>query len=176
MSCNTEKFDGPGCLIDEASFLDIVSRLCKLEECCHLQNPGDPALTYLWDTGSSLLSETILDRWSDDKSYYYKFRIYATYGDGIGWNYFTIPTIAGFQQPIIYEIGTYRPQSNEPQDDNVQGSPNTGASPQGPYMGKEAHHWSSTNRIYHGYYRRDNTYNMYTEFIVKYIKTPTCFV
>lgn len=133
-------------------------------------NPGDPTLTYVWSTGSSLISETILDRWSTEEWYAYKFRVHGEYAGGLGWSYITIPSIAGFQQPLIYEIGTYRNQSISVQEDGPQGNGGDGASPRGPYMGKEAHHWSSTNRIYHGYNRRDTTYIMFTEFIVKYIR------
>lgn len=129
-------------------------------------NPGDPVLTATTSAGSAMTQAIVLDRWSDEESYTYRFRTRWTVQAGTGWNFVSIPTKAGFQQPEISAIGTYRQTSNAPQDDDG----NFGASPRGPFMGSEAHHWSSTNRVYLGHFRRDNNYTKFVEFTVKYTR------
>lgn len=134
-----------------------------------LPNPGDPVITH---TGSGDMTQSlILDRESDEESYAYKFRTRVVQIPGNNWDFLTIPTIAGFQQPEIYGVGTYRTTSNTPQTDDVSGNGNVGAAPRGPYMGKEAHEWSSTRRIYLGFFRRDNTYTIFVEFWVRYTRS-----
>lgn len=140
-----------------------------IERPYRLANPGDPTIT----TGGAgtLNSTVILDRWSTDYIYSYRIRSYVTMAAGIGWFYLVIPSKVGFQQPKIGAIGSYRATSNSVQNDNSGGNSSNGASPFGPFMGAEWHHWSSTNRIYNGYYRRDNGYSVYVEFTVDYLKT-----
>ena len=139
-------------------------------------NPGDPVLTLTVSgtAGATLGQVVILDRESDEESYAYKFRALINHVAGNGWDLLNIPTIAGFQQPEIYAIGTYRSQTLTPQiDNNTPGNLSAvlqGAAPVGPYMGKEAHEWSSTRRIYHGFYRREVAYSSYTEFWVRYTR------
>jgi hypothetical protein len=130
-------------------------------------NPGDPTLTFIGSAGSTMDQQIILDRWSDEESYAYRIRTRWRVRAGNGWNRILVPTKAGFQQPEISAIGTYRTTSNAPQEDNGD---NQGASPRGPFMGSEAHHWSSSNSIYLAHYRRDNNYTKYVEFTVKYIR------
>jgi len=86
---------------------------------------------------------------------------------GNNWGWINIPTVAGFKQPQISAVGNYRNQSISPQDDDgVQG-----ASPRGPYMGKEIFHWSSTNRLYGGHFRRDNDIgSMFVQANVRYVR------
>ena len=135
-------------------------------------NPWDPVLTYVWDTWWALVwTPVILDRWSDEESYSYRIRVLWDYGEWVWWNYIRVPTKAWFQQPKILDIGTYRTTSNAPQEDWPQWNWWDWATPRWPYMWKEAHHWSSTNIIYHWIYRRDNAYRMYTEFTIKYIRS-----
>lgn len=133
-------------------------------------NPGDPVLTYTGVGNMDLVQ--FLDRWSDEESYSWGVR--ARVRDitaGAGWSYITVPTIAGFQQPQITAIGSYRTGSTTPQDDEPGGQGGDGAAPRGPYMGKEWHHWSSTRRIYQGFYRRDNAIPLvYVEFKLKYVR------
>lgn len=133
-------------------------------------NPGDPSVT-VGGTGITLNSVIILDRWSDEESFAYRVRALVSISAGTGWGYVNVPTKAGFQQPQITAVGTYRTNSTTPQRDNSGGTSGDGAAPIGPFMGAEAHHWSSTNRIYNGYYRRDNGYSMYIEFTVRYVRT-----
>lgn len=114
----------------------------------------------------------VLDRWSDDHEVEFAWRAQVTQPAGAGWGFITIPNIAGFQRPIITLEGTYRPPSTAIQIDTdvINNQGNVGAGPRGPYMGQEAHHWSSTQRIYIGYYRRDNPItSMYIDYRARYI-------
>lgn len=135
-------------------------------------NPGDPVLT-LTGTGS-ITQQVILDRESDEESYAFKMRVRVSHLAGNGWDYLNVPTIAGFQQPEIYGLGNYRSQSISPQIDNNQPGNlslvERGAAPIGPYMGKEVHEWSSTRRVYNGFYRREVDYVNYIEFWVRYTR------
>lgn len=136
-----------------------------------IPNPGDPIVTL---TGTATLNaQVILDRESTEEWYAYKIRVHVTNTlAGSNWVYVTIPTIAGFQQPMITGIGNYRNSTSQLQDDDNSGAGGEGASPRGPYMGKEWHEWSSTSRLYFGYFRRDNALQSnYLEFWVKYIRT-----
>lgn len=130
-------------------------------------NPGDPVLT---PGGEITITQTLItDRWSTEETYEYHFRVRVEQPVGTGWGWVAVPTIAGFQQPQIFAVGTYRPQSTAIQEDNGD---NQGASPRGPFMGAEAHHWTSSNRVYAGYFRRDdNPVDMFIEFNVRYIRT-----
>lgn len=128
-------------------------------------NPGDITLT---PTNLEIVQATlILDRWSDEESYAFNTRTRVSQDAGTGWGWLNVPLIAGFQQPQILYIGTYRNPSTTPQDDDGT----FGAAPRGPFMGSEAHHWSSTNRIYMGYSRRDNDLtSVYVEAVIKYVR------
>lgn len=135
-----------------------------------IPNPGDPVVTL---TGTATLNaQIILDRESTEEWYAYKMRVHITnMTAGNNWVFVTIPTIAGFQQPMITGIGNYRNSTSQLQDDDNSGAGGEGASPRGPYMGKEWHEWSSTRRLYFGYFRRDNDLpSNYLEFWVKYIR------
>ena len=116
-----------------------------------------PVLT-LGGTGGTLSQSIILDRWSDEETVGVEWRALVVQTAGIGWTYLNVPSLAGFQQPKI-TVGTYRNQSVTPQLDDGDGA--GGAAPQGPFMGAEAHHWSSTRRVYLGYYRRDVGFQTY---------------
>ena len=129
-----------------------------------LTNPGDPTLT----AGGVLAFSSppiIVDRWPSHNSYTFEFRAWVNVPAGIGWGYINVPSIAGFRPPKIYDVGGYRSQTLSPQQDNAGGSGGDGAGPRGPFMGKEYDHWSSTQRIYCGYYRRDNAFSTYVGFI-----------
>ena len=78
-----------------------------------------------------------------------------------------MPLIAGFQQPMILQLGSYRSDSTVPQADD--GS--FGASPRGPLMSSEVHHWSSTNRLYTAYFRLEaDITSMFIEATIKYVR------
>lgn len=128
-------------------------------------NPGDPIITV--GGNFELQANLILDRWSDEESYSYAFRTLVNQPAGTGWGWINIPNIAGFQRPRITGIGSYRFASTAIQDDD--GS--FGASPRGPFMSKEVHHWSSTQRLYGSYFRRDNDFRAYIEYVVEYIRS-----
>lgn len=159
-----EKVDIPGCAVDEKSFAKIVEQAWQPD---HEANPGDPVVTF---GGIGTLNSTvILNRWHEQEAYEYAYRTLCSQDPGIGWGYLQIPSIAGFQPPIITVEGTYRSASTSVQRDNQGGDGGDGASPRGPFMGQEAHHWSSTQRIYLGYYRRDNAYSIYIDYRMRYI-------
>ena len=131
-------------------------------------NPGDPALVF---TGSGSLDATlILDRWSTEEEYTYEWRLLISQVAGNGWDIISVPSIAGFQRPHITDVSTYRSQSFAVQIDDATGTGGPGATPRGPYMGVEAMHWSSTQRIYAGIYRRDVASRMYIQFQARYIR------
>lgn len=129
-------------------------------------NPGDPTIT---EGGNITITQAlILDRWSTEETFSYRFRVRISQPAGNGWGWLNVPTIAGFQQPKIGAIGTYRNPSTEIQNDDGT----FGAAPRGPYMGAEAHHWSSTNRVYSGFFRRDDAItSSFFEFTVDYLRT-----
>lgn len=131
-------------------------------------NPGDPVITV---SGGTLNQSIILDRFSDEESYSYRFRVLVSQTAGTGWAFITIPTKAGFQQPMFSEVNGYRSQSIAPQDDDTGNSNGFGASPRGPYMGENPVHWSSTNRLYLPYFRRDNAFVTYVGFVVTYVRS-----
>ena len=129
--------------------------------------PLEPTVAY---AGQGTLAQNIvLDRWSDDNWIEFAWRARVEMTAGTGWGYITVPNIAGFQRPIITLEGTYRSQSTTPQEDEPGGQGGDGAAPRGPYMGQEAHHWSSTQRIYIGFFRRDNDFRMYLDYRAKYV-------
>lgn len=164
---DTLKEDVPGCFVEQDSWDRLVEQAYDPER---LANPGDPE-PRLIGTGT-MDAMIITDRWSEQNAYEYRFRSLVSQDAGTGWGYILIPTIAGFQQPIITVEGTYRLQSTAVQEDgsgNTNNNSTEGASPRGPYMGQEAHHWSSTNRIYLGFFRRDNPHRTYVEYRMRYI-------
>jgi len=146
----------------------------KVSRCDHVHErrridptPLTPTITV---AGSLTSSQTLtLDRWSDDTWIEYAFRVRVNADIGVGWGYIVIPNIGGFQRPIIDLEGTYRNASTAPQIDENSGQGGVGAAPRGPYMGQEYHHWSSTQRLYQGFYRRDNAVQHWVDFRVKYV-------
>lgn len=157
--------DGNWSRVADAGESEEYARCDHKHPIVRIPNPGDPLPVY---SGQGTLDASlILDRLSTEESYMYKFRLLVSQDAGTGWGFITLPTIAGFQQPKITGIGTYRFASTAVQEDDGT----FGASPRGPYMGKEAHEWSSTRRVYMGYFRRDNAHRTYVEFWVEYIRT-----
>jgi len=133
-------------------------------------NPGDIVLTAGGNaviTGATL----IFDRWSRQEDYIYSTRTQVSQVAGNGWGWIDVPAIAGWQQPKITGIGTYRNDSQAPQTDDGTGTSLDGASPRGPVMSAEVHHWSSTTRLYFAYFRRDEAItSMFVEAVVEYIR------
>lgn len=130
--------------------------------------PLRPDVTF---AGTGTMDANLLLReWSDDTWVAYQWRVLVSQDAGTGWGYVQVPNIAGFQRPKINVIGTYRIQSTAVQDDgSIEPQSRLGASPRGPYMGQEAHHWSGTQRIYAGFFRRDNAHRTYIELEATYI-------
>lgn len=146
-----------------------IARADHNHEIKRLPYPADPIPT-IDGAGVTLNAVAILDRESTEEWVAFKVRVHLNRTAGIGWHRILVPQLAGYQQRMITGIGNYRSGSISPQDDSTNGNPNTGASPRGPYMGKEWHEWSSTGILYGGYYRRDNNIgNEYVEYWVKYI-------
>lgn len=156
-----------GCLVDRDSYARLVEQAYNP---ARVANPGDPVVTFAGV--GTLLQNIVLDRWSTAEMHEWAFRARVSQDAGTGWGFLQIPNIAGFQRPIITVEGTYRNPSTVVQNDEPGSQGGDGASPRGPYMGQEAHHWSSTQRIYLGYFRRDNDItSMYIDYRVKYICT-----
>ena len=154
----------------DAGTSDEAARSDHNHDIVRLANPGDPIVT-VDGAGVTLGAQVILDRESTEEWYAYKIRVQLTREAGIGWHRILVPQIAGFQQRMITGIGNYRSSTVAPQQDDLNGNQNAanGATPLGPYMGKEWHEWSSTGIIYGGIYRRDNRIGSeWVEFWVKY--------
>ena len=88
---------------------------------------------------------------------------------GNGWNYIIVPNLVGFQRPQITIEGTYRNTGNPQRDDGALNT-NDGAMPTAPYMGQEATHWSSTQRIYVAGFRKTDFARYYIAVTVKYTR------
>jgi len=133
-------------------------------------NPGDPVLTA---GGNLTLQQSIItDRWSTEETYKYEFRVLTQQAAGTGWGFVTVPNIAGFQRPVITAAGAgYQFSSVPTQIDTPVGAGGVGATPRGPAMNQELKHWSSTQRLYGPYFRRDNEHRAYTSFTVEYIRS-----
>jgi len=130
-----------------------------------LPNPGDPVPIV---QGSFLeLQNIILDRGSTEECYWWRFRIRVSQDAGNNWGWIAVPTIAGFQQPVYTETFGYMTSSSSVQDDDNA----FGATARGPTMAYPINHWSSTNRLYGGYFRRDNDINsIYVNFVATYCR------
>ena len=119
-----------------------------------------PTLTYFLSAGSTAPQTSNLDRWSDEESLIFEYRVRIDASASTGWNGITVPVLAGFQQPIIQVTSTYRNTGN-PQ----------ASMPRAPFMGGEANHWSSTRRVYVGpYNQKTGTGRYYVTLQVKYIR------
>lgn len=164
--------DGDWSRVGDAGTSEEFSRCDHKHPIVRIPNPGDPIIGYTSPSGSTISAQLILDRWSTEEWYAYKYRVQVSnMQPGNNWSFLTIPNIAGFQRPIITGIGNYRNGSGMPQNDDNSGNGGSGAAPRGPYMGKEWHEWSSTQRLYFGYFRRDNVLgNQFVEFVVKYVR------
>ena len=125
--------------------------------------PTQPTLVFSGPTGSTMTQQIVLDRWSTEETVTYAYRCLVNSAGGVtGWDYITIPNLAGFQRPQITVEGTYR----------YSGTPNTGMSP-AYYMGNEANHWSSTQRVYIGNYLasgKPNACRRYVTLTVQYTR------
>lgn len=125
--------------------------------------PTDPVPAY--SGGGSMTQNIVTDFWSDEESIEYAWRARVV-TSAAGWDFITIPNLAGFQRPIITIEGTYR-QTGNPNEDNGA----RGAMPDAPYMGQEAAHWSSTQRIYIGQFNDKPTAStMFVMYRAKYIR------
>lgn len=146
-----------------------VSRADHNHPIVRQSNPGDPIIT---SGGTAVINaQVILDRWSTEEEYTFAHRVQVNQPAGTNWGWINVPTIAGFQQPMILGLGTYRNDSQVPQVDEAGGGGGVGASPRGPLMAREIHHWSSTRRLYLAYFRRDNAItSMFVEFNTRYIR------
>ena len=118
-----------------------------------------------------LLQADVLDRWSTEEEIAYAHRVQVSQPVGNDWGYIRVPAIAGYQQPQILALGSYRTPSTAIQVDGPQGNGGDGAGPRGPFMASEFGHWSSTRLLYSAYIRRDNPLtSTYVEFITRWIR------
>ena len=127
--------------------------------------PPRPSLVFSGASGSSMPQVTNLDTWSegteDTGSVTFSYRARVDASASTGWNFITVPSIAGFRPPQITIEGTYRNTGNP--SDFV---------PRAPYMGNEANHWSSTQRVYIGQYsQKTGTGRYYVSITARYVKS-----
>lgn len=114
------------------------------------------------------LQNIVLDRGSDEESVWYRYRVRVSQTAWNSWGWIQVPTIAWFQQPIYMELSWYMSTTVVVQEDDWA----FGATPRGQWMGYPIHHWSSSNRLYGGIFRRDNDItSLYVNFVVKYTRT-----
>lgn len=121
--------------------------------------------------GFTIVQNLTLDRWSDEESFTLRKRVRIRHTAGNGWGGLLIPSLAGFQQPIMTPTGSYRYPSTAIQIDENTGNGGNGASPRGPLMMAEFAEWSSTNRFYSAYYRRDAQIDAYWSFNLTYVRS-----
>lgn len=132
--------------------------------------PTTPTLALTSSAGSTMTAPALLDRWSDEEAVGFEWRAtVSVQPSNAGWDFITVPSIAGFQVPRI-TVGTYRSTTGTPQADGPSGAGAEGAAPRGPYMGAEATHWSSTQRVYLGYYRRETAFTLYVMIRAEYTR------
>lgn len=123
--------------------------------------PADPELTFNAATDSVLNAVIVQDRWSDEESVTYAFRADVNVSAATGWNWIAIPNLAGYQRPQITIEGTYRNSGNP-----------SAFVPRAPYMGQEANHWSSLQRVYIGQYnQKDAAARYFVAITVKYTRS-----
>ena len=129
-----------------------------------IPNPGVPVLTMV---GGTISSQLTLDTIATEETISFKIRSIVTgMSTGIGWVYINVPSIAGFRPPEIFSINNYQTGSVAIQNDDGT----FGASPRGPLMDHAWSEWSSTQRMYYKYYRRDNVTTNYPTFLIKYTR------
>ena len=144
------------------------------QPCPTFTNLEDPVLTY---TGTlNLQSEQVLevDRYVVENFQCVKkdvqefqFRINVRQLATNGWAIIRVPNIGGYDRRV-FDIGTYRSVGNLNNPDNGNNI-TTGAMPDAPYMGKEAHEWSNSGLIYLNQFNdKDNDATMWVEFIAQY--------
>lgn len=122
--------------------------------------PIAPTLVFQGASGSTMPQSLVLDTWTDEESVTYAYRIRVDLSANTGWNVISIPAMIDFQRPQITIEGTYR----------NTGNPST-TQPRAPYMGCEANHWSSTQRIYIGQYNQKvSTGRYYVAITVRYVR------
>ena len=121
---------------------------------------------------AALNGEIVLDRRSTEEWIEFEIRLDMQILAGNNWPIVRIPTIAGFQQPIITVTNTYRNASSTYQEDDqpTNSAIFDGAAPVGPYMGIEASHWSSTRGVYFPF-RRETDQRWFLGASVKYVRS-----
>jgi len=105
--------------------------------------------------------------WSDEEAVYHMHRLQIEAAAGNGWIWWNVPTIPGFQRPIVNTLTTYRPRNGNPQQAANQA---LGNMPDGPYMGSEAAIWTNIPRIYLGPFQHPTTALYYVQFVTKNIR------
>ena len=126
--------------------------------------PARPDLVFTGPAGSSMPQVTNLDTWQegydDTGSVTFAYRALVDTAAATGWDFISVPNIAGFRPPRIVVAGTYRNTGNP-----------SATQPRAPYMGNEANHWSSTQRIYIGQYnQKTGTGRYYVAVTVTYTR------
>lgn len=105
-----------------------------------LPNPGYQVMTV---TGGVLAAQVDYGFASSEETVYHRYRLDITVPAGNGWCWWNVPTIPGFQRPMLASLTTYRTTNINPQS-----SLTSGEQPDGPFMGSEAAEWTNIPRIY----------------------------
>jgi len=122
--------------------------------------PPRPDLTFQGPSESEMVEVRDYDTWTDEESVTFAYRMRVDVGTTTGWNIIRVASIPGFQVPQITVEGTYR----------IKGNPSDSV-PLAPYMGNEANHYSSTQRIYIGQYKYKTAgARYYVSVTVRYVR------
>lgn len=133
--------------------------------------PASPVLTFSGSNGSAMSSQLVLGIPRTTEEWVaYHFRAIVRIEAGSGWNIIRVPSLAGFQLPIIIPINSYMPNSTQVQNDDTGNGNGFGASPRGPHMDLAFHEWSKSRSMYYEYFRVDNAHTRYPEFVALYVR------
>jgi hypothetical protein len=151
--------------IGAAGTSDLYARCDHNHPIKRLENPGYQDFTV---NGSATVFQKInYGFWSDEESVYHRYRLGINVDAGNGWVWWNVPTIPGFQRPILQTLTTYRFSNGNPQ----QGANQLfGNMPDGPYMGSEAAEWTNIPRIYLGPFNHPTAARYYVHFVTQNIK------
>jgi len=115
-------------------------------------NPGYPVWAWTLSNGSTQSQVVNYGFWSDEEAIYFRHRFLITVNQGVGWNWVTVPSIAGFQRPQITTLTTYHQPERE--------------------MSSDAAEWTNIPRIYLDDFNKDadDDGNWYVHVVTKYIR------
>lgn len=122
----------------------------------------NPQPVHLLSNGSTVTSEAFLTLRSDEERLVFSYRVNHLLQAGNGWNSMLVPSLAGFQRPIIIPMGTYHYQG--------QWQNGTAETPV-PFMGQSATHYLDSLRVYFGSPNRSSQIRTWNAFYLEYIRS-----